>query len=260
MDVILEKMVHIFLLFIFTHYLDIMTMTSNHLNILPNWFVATTKLRIYKTIFKIRSTGARYMLILSFGWLPSCISQKVSFVVSLHFWNLWFYHGSIPEDVVSSPNSNWESTPANSHFGDVKALTSNYTWKRSYTPGWFAMKYNRLRHYKYSKWNIMTSSNGHIFCVTGPLWGEFTGHRLNNRVSKQSWGWWFETPLHPLWRHCNEIKSFTLYKGIQFTINSFLESIPNMRFPQIWPWNGLFTMTLTYDKFNQLRYLQNLSH
>ena len=26
---------------------------------------------------------------------------------------------------------------------------------------------------------------------------------LNKRLSKQSWGWWFETPLHPLWRHCN---------------------------------------------------------
>ena len=27
--------------------------------------------------------------------------------------------------------------------------------------------------------------------------------RLNKRLSKQSWGWWFETPLHSLWRHCN---------------------------------------------------------
>ena len=27
--------------------------------------------------------------------------------------------------------------------------------------------------------------------------------RLNIRLSKQSWGWWFETPLRPLWRHCN---------------------------------------------------------
>ena len=26
--------------------------------------------------------------------------------------------------------------------------------------------------------------------------------RLNKRLSKQSWGWWFETPSHPLWRHC----------------------------------------------------------
>ena len=26
-------------------------------------------------------------------------------------------------------------------------------------------------------WNMMTSSNGNIFRVTGPLCGEFTGHR-----------------------------------------------------------------------------------
>ena len=25
---------------------------------------------------------------------------------------------------------------------------------------------------------------------------------LNKRLSKQSWGWWFETPAGPLWRHC----------------------------------------------------------
>ena len=28
--------------------------------------------------------------------------------------------------------------------------------------------------------------------------------RLNERLSKQWWGWWFETPSHPLWRYCNE--------------------------------------------------------
>ena len=27
--------------------------------------------------------------------------------------------------------------------------------------------------------------------------------RLNKRFSRQSWGWWFETPLCPLWRHRN---------------------------------------------------------
>ena len=26
--------------------------------------------------------------------------------------------------------------------------------------------------------------------------------RLNKRSSKQWWGWWFETPSHPLWCHC----------------------------------------------------------
>ena len=27
--------------------------------------------------------------------------------------------------------------------------------------------------------------------------------RLNKRLNKQWWGWWFETPLRPLWRHSN---------------------------------------------------------
>ena len=68
----------------------------------------------------------------------------------------------------------------------------------------------------------MTSSNGNIFCVTGPLCGEFTGPgefpsqrlvmrsfdvffdmRLNKRLSKQPWGWWFETSSWSLWRQCN---------------------------------------------------------
>ena len=69
---------------------------------------------------------------------------------------------------------------------------------------------------------MMTSSNGNIFRVTGHLCGEFTGPRWiprtkamtrsfdvffdlrpNKRPSKQWWGWWFETPSNPLWRHCN---------------------------------------------------------
>ena len=28
--------------------------------------------------------------------------------------------------------------------------------------------------------------------------------RMKERLSKQSRGWWFETLLRPLWRHCNE--------------------------------------------------------
>ena len=69
---------------------------------------------------------------------------------------------------------------------------------------------------------MMTSSNGNIFRVTGHLCGEFTGPRwipaqrpvarsfdvffdlrLNKRLSKQSYGWWFETLSHPLWCHRN---------------------------------------------------------
>ena len=49
-----------------------------------------------------------------------------------------------------------------------------------------------------------------------PVTGEFPSQRpvtpsfdisfdlcLNKRLSKQSWGWWLETPSCSLWRHCN---------------------------------------------------------
>ena len=71
----------------------------------------------------------------------------------------------------------------------------------------------------------MTSSNGNIFRVTGPLCGEFTGPgefptqrpvvrsfdvffdlRLNTRLSKQPWDLWFETPSWSLWRQCNALR------------------------------------------------------
>ena len=29
--------------------------------------------------------------------------------------------------------------------------------------------------------------------------------RMNKRLSKQSWGWWFETQSWSLWRHCNDL-------------------------------------------------------
>ena len=73
---------------------------------------------------------------------------------------------------------------------------------------------------------MMTSSNGNIFRVTGhlcgnsPVPGEFPAQRpvtwsfdvffdlrLNKRLSKQSWSWWFETLSSSLWRHHNEKKN-----------------------------------------------------
>ena len=41
--------------------------------------------------------------------------------------------------------------------------------------------------------------------------------RLNKRLSKQSWGWWFETLSRPLWRHSNALETlFTCYKSYSF--------------------------------------------
>ena len=33
--------------------------------------------------------------------------------------------------------------------------------------------------------------------------------RMNKRLNKQWWGWWFETPSRPLWCHCNDLAIFT---------------------------------------------------
>ena len=69
---------------------------------------------------------------------------------------------------------------------------------------------------------MMTSPNGNILRVTGhlcgnsPVTGYFLEQRpvtrsfdvffdLNKLLSKQSRGWWFETPSCPLWRHCYAI-------------------------------------------------------
>ena len=38
--------------------------------------------------------------------------------------------------------------------------------------------------------------------------------RLNKRLSKQTWGWWLETLLCSLWRHCNATISHEISSGI----------------------------------------------
>ena len=85
--------------------------------------------------------------------------------------------------------------------------------------------------------HMITSSNGNIFHVTGPLWWESTGYqwitlikalmfcfdvffdlRLDKRLRKQSRLQWFETPLCTLWRHCNKLYPldycFLLYSSL----------------------------------------------
>ena len=91
-------------------------------------------------------------------------------------------------------------------------------------------------------YHMMTSSNGNIFRVTGPLCGEFTGPgefptqrpvtrsfdvffdlRLNKRLSKQPWGWWFEAPSWSLWRHRNEVRKHNQFESY---ISKSLPQVP----------------------------------
>ena len=82
---------------------------------------------------------------------------------------------------------------------------------------------------------MMTSSNGNIFRVTGvyaensPVPGEFPAQRLvtrgldvffdlrlNKRLSKQSWGWWFETLSRPLWRQFNHLLRYGVQQAREY--------------------------------------------
>ena len=91
--------------------------------------------------------------------------------------------------------------------------------------------------------SMMTSSNGNIFRVTGPLCGEFTGPgefpaqrpvtrsfdvffdlRPNKRLSKQPWGWWFETPSRSLWRQCNAVDQFLWNGYFRYCLVRFFKS------------------------------------
>ena len=73
--------------------------------------------------------------------------------------------------------------------------------------------------------SMMTSSNEKISALlaicagNSPVPGEFLAQKpvtrsfdvffdlhLNQRLSKQSWAWWFETLPCPLWRHCNDYR------------------------------------------------------
>ena len=88
---------------------------------------------------------------------------------------------------------------------------------------------------------MITSSNGNIFRVTGHLCGEFLAQRpvtrsfdvfldlrMNKRLTKLSWGWWFEKLSCPLWRHCNQsnrtingMKEITLENQLPFVTDVY---------------------------------------
>ena len=92
---------------------------------------------------------------------------------------------------------------------------------------------------------MMTSSNGNVFRVTGPFCagnspvpGEFPAQRPvtrsfdvffdlrpDKRLSKHWWGWWFETPSRPLWRHCNDFLLSFLVLIFVTSINTIKDNL-----------------------------------
>ena len=118
---------------------------------------------------------------------------------------------------------------------------------------------------------LMTSSNGNIFRVTGPLCGEFTGLRwiphtkasdaelwcffvlrLNKRLSKHARHRWFETPSCSLWRHCDVESAPLIPAGISYYIqykmwHEIMYPFPNSNGCNVqvreWIWNLILHFT-----------------
>ena len=126
----------------------------------------------------------------------------------------------------------------------------------------------------------MTSSNGNNSRVTDRLCGEFTGHlwiprtkasdallcsffdlRLNKWLSKQSWGWWFETPSRSLWHHRNAtLKEPYLILGhqnikIAITYVQFIRNLPAVRLTallaKIYPWFKTHGFDMIFQRKHQ---------
>ena len=80
---------------------------------------------------------------------------------------------------------------------------------------WICIK-STLTHDDVIKWKHTPRYWPFVSARNSPVPGEFLAQRpvtwniyvffdlrLNKLLSKQPWGWWFETPPHPLWCHRN---------------------------------------------------------
>ena len=125
-----------------------------------------------------------------------CIFQRIFLSCSLHF---------VPK------------TPINVTIGMGIGLALNRRDAITWTINLLGLL---VRRPKYSAWwrHQMETINALLaFCAgNSPVTGEFPAQRpvalsfhvffdlrLSKRLSKQSCGWWSETPSSSLWRHCN---------------------------------------------------------
>ena len=94
-------------------------------------------------------------------------------------------------DIIESPKNH------------IRTKHSKTTWWRHHMETFFALlalcEGNSPVSGEFSTQRPVTRSFGVLFDL-----------RLNKRLSKQSWGWWFETPSSSLWRHCNDIAWYIL--------------------------------------------------
>ena len=83
----------------------------------------------------------------------------------------------------------------------------------------FSSSFSKIKHDDVIKWKHFPRFWPFVREFTGPRWiatqrpmtrsfDVFFDLRLYKRLSKQWWGWWFDTLSRPLWRHRNELLYF----------------------------------------------------
>ena len=129
-------------------------------------------------------------------------------------------------------------------FGYIIILGGSIDWFINICPWW--------RH------QIETFSVLLALCAgNSPVTGEFSAQRpvmrnfdvffdlrLNKRLSKQWWGWWFETPPLPLWRHSNA--GWVASTGAEATVCPSDVIVNDMLLNEVWENNLLYIYIYIY--------------
>ena len=137
--------------------------------------------------------GYRYGIIVNVSFLCSCYQGSIE----IKMLSFWWHLRHCTESCQNNKQLSMQSVP--------KMLK----WRRiRFSVG--------LIHADIINWKYFPRYCMAICAENSQVTGEFSAQRpvtrsfdvffdlrLNKRLSKQSWGWWFETPSSPLWRHCN---------------------------------------------------------
>ena len=86
------------------------------------------------------------------------------------------------------------------------------------------------------------------------------GVRLNKRLSKHSWGWWFETLSCPLWRKCNVVvKSSHPGNSMQTPKIGKLSNEFGLRHNSVTAYYNIEILVCCRNKYCQVYQIQNIS-
>ena len=124
-------------------------------------------------------------------WLHPPVFPKVSYGITIGRFRLLFRVGNyfLPEKGIDYPG--------------IMRYSRNYLVNGSSVLHDDVMKWKHFPRY----WPFVREfpGSGEIPAQRPVTWGfnVFFDLRLNKRLSKHWWGWWFETSSRPLWCHCN---------------------------------------------------------